>query len=791
MHVPIFARLQFGHGPDCVRSGKHVQIYANAEARTRIPYQSKLGMGRSRISMLSRLSFLLLLVLVAVEGAADERSTFIVHVQPQANHVLNTINDRKALYQSFLPDHGRLLHAYHHVASGFAARLTEREVETMSALPGFIAAVPDQVYKLHTTHTPQFLGLDTQQGTRNNSLGSGDGVIIGVLDSGITPDHPSFSGAGMPPPPAKWKGTCDFNGGSVCNNKLIGARVFDANGTSSPNGAPVSPIDRHGHGTHTASTAAGAVVPGAQVLGQGRGTASGIAPRAHIAMYKVCRMENCTSSDILAGIDAAVEDGCDIISMSLGGPSLPFHEDHIAVGTFAAAEKGVFVSMSAGNSGPDDKTLSNDAPWMLTVGASTMDRLIRSTVRLGNGLTFDGESVFQPNISATVLYPLVHAGASSTPNATFCGNGSLDGFDVKGKIVVCEYGNGVPRVAKGAAVLRAGGVGMILTNQFLQGFSTIASVHVLPASHVSHTAGVEILNYIKTTASPMAQFSFGGTLIGTSPAPAITFFSSRGPSTQNPGILKPDITGPGVSVLAAWPFQVGTSGLNEPRFIFASGTSMSAPHLSGIAALIKSNHPEWSPAAIKSAIMTTADSTDRSGNPILQEQRKPADLFAIGAGHVNPDKAMNPGLVYDITPADYIGFLCGLYTNKEVSVIARRAVDCSAVKVIPEHQLNYPSISVTFPPSWNSTAPMLVERTVKNVGDVPAVYYPQFDLQDNSMNVSVMPASLQFNDMNEVKTYTVTIWPRNGNTPGVLQGALRWVSDKHTVRSPISAIFAG
>ncbi|XP_047063814.1 subtilisin-like protease 4 [Lolium rigidum] len=757
--------------------------------------QSKLAVSSFRFSVLYLLPFLLV-ALVAVEGAGDERRTFIVHVQPQANHVLDTADDRKALYQSFLPDHGRLLHAYHHVASGFAARLTQREVQAMSDLPGFVAAVPGRVYKLHTTHTPQFLGLDTQQGTRNCSYGSGDGVIIGVLDSGVTPDHPSFSGDGMPPPPAKWKGRCDFNGRRVCNNKLIGARVFDTagNGTASSSGAPLSPIDVDGHGTHTSTTAAGAVVPGAQVLGQGRGTASGIAPRAYVAMYKVCTLEDCTDADILAGIDAAVADGCDIISMSLGGPSVPFHENSMAVGTFAAVEKGVFVSMSAGNSGPDHATMENEAPWMLTVAASTMDRLIRSTVRLGNGLAFDGESVYQPNMSAAVLYPLVYAGASSTPDANFCGNGSLDGFDVRGKIVLCDRGNGVLMLAKGVEVLRAGGVGMVLANQFIDGFSTLAISHVLPASHVSHVAGVAILNYIKTTARPTAQFSFGGTVLGTSPAPAITFFSSRGPSTQNPGILKPDITGPGASVVAAWPFQVGppsAGGHDGPTFNFQSGTSMSAPHLSGIAALIKSKHPEWSPAAIKSAIMTTADITDRFGKPILDEQLRAADLFAVGAGHVNPEQAMNPGLVYDITPADYIGFLCGLYTNKEVSIIARKAVDCSAVKVIPEHLLNYPSITVIFPPSWDSTVPMLVERTVKNVGEVPAVYYPHFDLQDNAMNVSVVPASLRFSEVNQVKTYTVTVWLRTGKASMVVQGALRWVSDKYTVRSPICITFAG
>ncbi|KAI5011598.1 hypothetical protein ZWY2020_013735 [Hordeum vulgare] len=756
-------------------------------------------MATFRVSSLSLLPFLLLALAAAVEGAGDERSTFIVHVQPQGSHVFGTADDRKAWYNSFLPENVRLLHAYHHVASGFAVRLTRRELDKMSAMPGFVAAVPDRVYKLHTTHTPRFLGLDARQGGRNYSAGSGDGVIIGVLDSGVTPDHPSFSGDGMPAPPAKWKGRCDFNGRSVCNNKLIGARVFDTaagagNGTTST-GAPLSPIDEDGHGTHTSSTAAGAVVPGAQVLGQGRGTASGIAPRAHVAMYKVCGLEDCTSADILAGIDAAVADGCDIISMSLGGPSLPYPEDSIAVGTFAAAEKGIFVSMSAGNSGPNYTTLSNEAPWMLTVAASTMDRLISTRVRLGNGLYFDGESVSQPDAASTVFYPLVYAGASSTPEAQFCGNGSLDGFDVKGKIVVCERGNDVGRIDKGAEVVRAGGVGMILANQAIDGFSTIADVHLLPASHVSYHAGDAIMNYIKSAARPMAQIMFRGTVLGTSPAPAITSFSSRGPSMQNPGILKPDITGPGVSVLAAWPFQVGPPSLagehSGPTFNFESGTSMSAPHLSGIAALIKSKHPDWSPAAIKSAIMTTADSTDRSGMPITEEKGTAADLFALGAGHVDPDKAMNPGLVYDISPADYIGFLCGMYTGKEVSVIARRAVDCSAVKVIPDRLLNYPSISIAFPSSWNPMTPMMVTRKVTNVGEAPAVYYPQFDLPENAMNVTVMPSSLRFTEANQVKVYKVIVWPRTSGDEVVVQGALRWVSDKHTVRSPISVAFAG
>ncbi|CAN6268866.1 unnamed protein product [Urochloa humidicola] len=761
-------------------------------------------MGSFKLSSLCLVPFLLLAAITAVAG--DELATFIVHVQPPENHVVATADDRNAWYSSFLPEDGRLVHAYHHVASGFAARLTRRELDAVSAMPGFVDAVPDQTYELHTTHTPQFLGLDAPEAKRSYpSSERGAGVIIGVLDTGIFPSHPSFSGDGMPAPPPRWKGRCDFNGGRrVCNNKLIGARSFISNPNATSNNSSSNndwwrapPVDDEGHGTHTASTAAGAIVRGAHVLGQGRGVATGIAPLAHVAMYKVCTKLGCASADILAGVDAAVADGCDIISMSIGAKSTPFYRDSIAVGTLGAIEKGVVVTVSAGNSGPNASSVTNEAPWMLTVAASTMDRSIRSSVRLGNGLFFHGESVYQPDdVSASAFYPMVYAGASGKPYAELCGNGSLDGLDVRGKIVLCEVGSEperlIPRIVKGAVVRSAGGAGMILLNKFPQGYSTLSEAHVLPASHVDYAAASAIMSYFNSTDNATAQILFHGTILGTSPAPSIASFSSRGPSLQSPGILKPDITGPGVSVLAAWPFQVGPPTvfpLPGPTFNIISGTSMSAPHLTGVAALIKSKHPHWSPAAIKSAIMTTADVTDRAGNPILNEQRLPADLFSTGAGHVNPEKAADPGLVYDIAASDYIGYLCGLYDSQNVSLIARRPVDCSAV-TIPESMLNYPSISVAFQQTWNWSTPAIVERTVKNVGKVPSVYYVAVDVFDDDVTtVGVYPRELVFTQLNQEQTFKVIVWPKqNGAT--LVQGALRWVSDTYTFRSPISISFA-
>jgi subtilisin family serine protease len=763
----------------------------------------KAAMQSFNFSMLTTLVPFLLLAAVAVV-ARDELTTFIVHVQPlQENRMLATDDDRNAWYRSFLPEDGRLVHGYHHVASGFAARLTRQEVDALSSMPGFVTAAPEQIYELHTTHTPQFLGLDAREARKSYPVAErGAGVIIGVLDTGVVPSHPSFSGDGMPPPPPRWKGRCDFNGRAVCNNKLIGARSFvpspNATSNSTSNDWRAPPVDDNGHGTHTASTAAGASVPGAQVLGQAMGTATGIAPRAHVAVYKVCTDTGCPDSAILAGVDAAVGDGCDIVSMSIGGVSKPFYQDSIAIATFGAIEKGVFVTMSAGNSGPNVSSVTNEAPWMLTVAASTMDRSIRSTVRLGNGFVFHGESLYQPHAWTPTFYPLVYAGASGRPYAELCGNGSLDGLDVRGKIVLCELGGGpgrnITRVLKGAVVQSAGGAGMVLLNRFAQGYSTPADAHVLPASHVDYAAASAIKSYVNSTSNPTAQILFEGTILGgTPPAPSIVSFSSRGPSLENPGILKPDITGPGVNVLAAWPFQVGPPSsaplLPGPTFNVISGTSMSAPHLSGVAALIKSKHPRWSPAAIKSAIMTTADATDRAGNPILDEQRVAADWFATGAGHVNPEKAADPGLVYDIAASDYVGYLCSMYNSQNVSVIARRPVDCSAITLIPESKLNYPSISVAFQQTWNRSAPAVVERTVKNVGEAPSVYYAAVDIFDDDVTVAVYPRELVFTQVNQERSFKVVVWPRQNGAP-LVQGALRWVSDTYTVRSPLSISFA-
>ncbi|KAF5954466.1 hypothetical protein HYC85_007322 [Camellia sinensis] len=486
--------------------------------------------------------------------------TYIVHVNSPKTRVFSSDpKDIENWHQSFLPSSSRLVYSYRNIITGFVARLSPKEAKAMEKIDGFASAQPQRVLSLHTTHSPSFLGLNLQQksGTWRGS-NYGKGVIIGVLDSGVNPNHPSF--------------------------RLV--------------------LPKEWNGVVTAS-----------VFGQAKGTAVGMAPLTHLAIYKVCSGISCLESDILAGMDAAMENDVNILSLSIGAQSVHFYQDNIVKGAFSAIQKGILVSYSAGNDGPLHGTLSNEAPWILTVGASTIDRSIRATTVLGNKEEFDGELLSQPNNFSSTLLPLFY---SSTINP-FCDfDKPIYGF--KGKIVLCDGSSYTDSNLKGQSVYTAGGVAMIVTNEKKEGFTTSANAHFLPATEVSYAARLKIKEYIKSTTTPTATIVFKGTIIGGNSAPIVGSFSSRGPSLASPGILKPDIIGPGVNILVVWPSSFENKKNSKLTFNVISGTSMSCPHLSGIAALFKSVHPHWSPAAIKSAIMTTADLTNLAGKPIVDER---------------------------------------------------------------------------------------------------------------------------------------------------------------------------
>ncbi|KAL8053717.1 hypothetical protein ABFX02_05G091300 [Erythranthe guttata] len=696
---------------------------------------------------------------------AENLGVYIVYVDPAQSS-----DDLETFYDSFLPttsnvtnsdDQPRILYRYRHIFSGFAAKLSAAHVEAMRQKKGFISAQPERMLQLHTTHSPNFLGLNQNTGLWKKS-NYGKGVIIGMVDSAVAASHPSFSDAGMPPPPAKWKGVCDSFGKPPCNNKLIGVRFS----------LPQRPSrTTNGHGTHTMSTAAGNFVAGAGFFGNANGTASGVAPLAHLAIYESCGPLGCPNTAVADAIDAAIGDGVDIISISLGGGSRRgFSDDVIAVGAYRAMQRGIVVSCSAGNSGKSG--LANGAPWIMTVGASTIDRKITATIVLGNGEEIEGET--GKGFPSTGKLELVYPRQFPPPKDD----------SVRGKIVVCEYGGGVSRIDIGEVVKSAGGAAMILLNTKDLGDTTFDDPHVLPALEIGYADGLKIKAYLNSTSNPTATLSFKGTVIGGGRAPVVAAFSSRGPSVPSPGILKPDIIGPGVNILAAWPVSLENRTDTKPAFNIISGTSMSCPHLSGVAALLKSVHPDWSPAVIKSAIMTTAYQVNLKGNPIEDEQLQPATVFDIGSGHVNPSRADDPGLVYDILPDDYIPYVCGLnYTNQQVGIIVGRNVDCSKEKSIPEAQLNYPSFSIIF-----GSSPQTYTRTLTNVGKANSSYDVEIVSPDGVI-VKVEPKQLVFPKLGDKSSYNVTFTrTTKGAMNGTTQGFIRWHNAEYSVRSPIAVL---
>lgn len=559
-----------------------------------------------------------------------------------------------------------------------------------------------------------------------------------------------------------------------------------------------SPRDDDGHGTHTSTTAGGSAVSGASLLGYASGTARGMASHARVAIYKVCWQGGCFSSDILAAMEKAIDDNVNVLSMSLGGGMSDYYRDSVSIGAFAAMEKGILVSCSAGNSGPSPYSLSNVSPWITTVGAGTLDRDFPAYVSLGNGLNYSGVSLYRGETLPDKMVSFVYAGnASNSTNGNLCMTGTLVPEKVSGKIVLCDRGINA-RVQKGAVVKAAGGIGMVLANTAANGEELVADAHLIPASTVGQKSGDAIKSYLFSGANPTATILFAGTKVGVEPSPVVASFSSRGPNGMNPEIMKPDLIAPGVNIIAGWVKSAGPTGLSEDTrrvdFNIISGTSMSCPHVSGLAALIKAAHQDWSPAAIRSALMTTAYTAYKNGKRIEDlATGKPSTPFDHGAGHVDPVAALNPGLVYDLTVEDYINFLCALnYTSSQINILAKRNFTCDPSKKYSLYDLNYPSFAVSLQSpvigsGGSSRGATVVKhtRTLTNV-DSAATYKVSVSSESDSVKISVDPELLSFSQVNEKKTYTVTFtassMPSNTNS----FGRIEWSDGKHVVGSPVA-----
>ncbi|KAL0446954.1 UNVERIFIED_CONTAM: Subtilisin-like protease SBT4.4 [Sesamum latifolium] len=532
-------------------------------------------------------------------------------------------------------------------------------------------------------------------------------------------------------------------------SKIIGARWY------TPLDASVK--DGSGHGTICASIAAGNHVNNASFYGIAQGTARGGVPAARIAAYKVCGGIGCQSVDILSAFNDAIADGVDIISLSLGGG------------------KGILTVNAGGNSGHGSGRKSRTAsvaPWLFSVAASTTDRRIVTKVALGNGATIIGKGVnsFKPN---SKKFTLIHGKNATTSKCTekeakSCEDWCLNSRLVKGKILICEDAH------RQRQAMDAGAYGVIEMAD-----EEFSSVTALPASDLSPLSISQIQDYAKNTKMAVANILTSEST-KQSDAPIVATFSSRGPNLLIPEIMKPDVTAPGVEILAAYSPKESPSNYHfddrSVKYTIVSGTSMACPHVAGAAAYVKSMHPNWSPSAIKSALMTTAI-------PMSSGRGKHTE-FSYGAGHINPVKAANPGLVYETIEEEYVKLLCYKgYSEPTIrKLFGNKRSNCSSLKhrKWSPKDLNYPAMASLVRRYVSFT--VIFSRTVTNVGGAISTYRANISAP-SGLKVIVQPQELSLKKLNEKKSFVVKVVGKVAVR--VLSASLVWNDGNHNVRSPI------
>ncbi|KAL0390395.1 UNVERIFIED_CONTAM: Subtilisin-like protease SBT3.18 [Sesamum calycinum] len=741
---------------------------------------------------------------------------YIVYLGAVHNHdpVLTSEHHLQLLtsvYQSEEEAKQAMIYSYKHVLSGFAATLNESQATILANTKGVISVFESKTLQLHTTRSWDFMGLNLDQHKGFPlQLAYGDDIIVGLFDSGVWPESASFrEEPGMGPVPKHWKGKCvpgeEFDPKKVCNRKLIGAKYYltgyerrfgKINRTRTRE--YVSARDVLGHGTHTASTAIGSRAKDVSYSGLARGSARGGAPRARLAVYKVCWNSNfggtCTEEDTLAAFDEALHDGVHVISASFGkGPPLrQFFASSSDIGSFHAMQLEVSVVFSAGNNGPDPSLVGNVNPWSICVAASTVDRSFPSKILLEDGSFFvviffvllsESKREYSYTVSqneGNMLMKLLfmvrfvkilglRRGEGLITNH-ICGNLSRARNHFFGGICSTSNWKNVRPQATYSCVSP-------LTGQ------PVAAVGVFPIIRIDIIQGMKLLLLPNPT---KVQIFPSKTAFKRSPAPMVADFSSRGPSSISPDFLKPDITAPGVNILAAWPPNIPPSMFpddeRQVHWNFQSGTSMSCPHVSGIVALLKSAHPNWSPAAIRSALMTTAYTKDINGDDMsVEATTKPSDPFDVGAGHINPVQAFDPGLVYDMTTRDYILFLCNIgYSEEQIQAIVSCPSTTCPDRTEPNWNINYPSITVS-----SLTCTTTIKRTVRNVGHMKTAMYFASIVSPNGVEVVVWPRILMFTPLKEEMTYFVTLKPLKMSEGRYDFGWITWSDGFHQVRSPL------
>ena len=736
--------------------------------------------------------------------------------------------EQDELLMQAAPD-ARKIYSYLYGFNGFAAEMTAAQAHKLENMPQVLHVWEDEIRPLATNFSPGFLGLfDSDGGLRGPEGLDGDGIVIGFIDSGIYPEHPAMSDtkeADRPrlcrgtwaevsflgrwlcrrfdkledklvfEPPENWNGICETGetfDETHCNNKLIGARYFIAGAENSgpiDSGEIRSARDVDGHGTHTATIAAGNRVQ-ASIFGTLIGGIEGIAPRARVAVYKACWLRpgdtraSCNTSDLANAIDSAVADGVDIINYSVGSSMLQITApDDIAL--MNAAKAGVLAVVAAGNEGPNLGTIGSPAggPWAITVAASTRDgETSVEAMQINEPPSIAGkyavkEANFTPPlrdsdaIEAALILADDDNDASGTGTTADACEPLVNDTEMSGNIAFIERGgcnfdlkiqHAEDAGAVAAVVYSIAGDPIVMNGN--------AALVDIPAVMIGQADGNLIVAEIEAGNDVTAVLEKSLLLTEPETGNVMATFSARGPGPVN-DILKPDVTAPGVNILAGFTPETANS-MPDETFAYLSGTSMSTPHVAGVAALLMQARPEWSPSMVKSALMTSArqDLVQSDGESV-------ANPFDYGAGHIVPNRALDPGLVYDVSDGEFDAFACG-FDSPAVPESRCDELENAGVSFAPE-DLNQPSIGVA-----RLANEKTVTRRVTNASDESQTFVATVTAPPGIL-VSVVPSSLSLGP-GQTASFDVTFVYESGPLDLWRFGSLTWSSNDHSVYSTIA-----
>lgn len=571
---------------------------------------------------------------------------------------------------------GRQLQAFHryrNALNGFATRLTAEEARELRNMPRVVSVRLDEIQHLTTDSGPAWIGADKiHDGSAGYPASGGENIVAGVFDTGINWDHPAFQdpGEGKPSGSGDWDhvnpyvsqlGLC-FKSQVHCNDKLVGVYDFvvDDPGTETTE-ENTNGKDNIGHGSHTSSVVAGN--PGYDFAPLG-----GVAPNANIISYRVCfkgdpddsEDDGCQGSAILKAIDQALADGVDVVNYSIGGDAEdPWQPYTSAYGFLNLRSAGIFVATSAGNDGPGPGTVGSpaNAPWLMSVGAASHDRIFANVLEnMTGGDTTAPDDLYGASLTTGIgITKIVHAKdygnalcgtGEAELQATCAGNSGVASNPFaagtfNGEIVVCDRGT-YGRVEKGKNVKTAGAAGFILANTADSPQTVVADEHCLPAIHLGRADGDKLRSWLATGTGHRGSISDSSLMHLPQAGDVLADFSSRGPNGPYASdVMKPELIAPGVDIL-------GASSTGDGYYL-ANGTSFSSPHVAGAAALIKSVHPDWTPSQIASSLVLTATpelAVDYDGSI--------ADINKRGAGRPRLDLAVNAGLYLEETRDHFI-----------------------------------------------------------------------------------------------------------------------------------------